>query len=204
MRENGSAGKSNPRRALCRSRRLGHGVTSPFLRGIIIAKRHLGSLPTISWLICFFFLPSFFVCFVCVCFCLALLSASPGSHITTYPFELCAISLLAMRFEDWDVILFPVGRDSKIPFKEFKVACHAAPDLELSHIHGSTGMPVMTCFVPSLPAGTPFQISIHCWRTPDISQFARTYSKHTDLVKFEARILLDGRLLSCVTIPSLY
>ncbi|KAK0648948.1 hypothetical protein B0T16DRAFT_124028 [Cercophora newfieldiana] len=104
-----------------------------------------------------------------------------------------------MRFEDWDVILFPIGRDSKIPFKEFKVACHVVPDLELSHIHGSAGMPVMTCFVPSLPAGTPFQISIHCWRTPDISQFARTYSKHPDLVKFEARILLDGRLLSSTT-----
>jgi hypothetical protein len=103
-----------------------------------------------------------------------------------------------MRFEDWDVILFPVGRDAKIPFKEFKVACHAIQDPELCHIHGSAGMPVMTCFVPSLPAGTPFQISIHCWRKPEISQFTLAYSKHPEFVKFEARILLDGRLLSCV------
>ncbi|KAK0610987.1 hypothetical protein B0T14DRAFT_540224 [Immersiella caudata] len=105
----------------------------------------------------------------------------------------------AMRFEDWDVILFPVGRDAKIPFKEFKVACHAIPDPELCHSHGSAGMPVMTCFVPSLPAGTPFQISIHCWRKPEISQFALTYSKHPDLIRFEARILLDGRLMSSTT-----
>ncbi|KAK4176752.1 hypothetical protein QBC36DRAFT_328540 [Triangularia setosa] len=57
-------------------------------------------------------------------------------------------------------------------------------------------MPVMTCFVPSLPAGSPFQISLHCWRNPEISQFTRTYSKHIELVKYEARILLDGRLVA--------
>lgn len=105
-----------------------------------------------------------------------------------------------MRYDDWDVILFPTGRDAKIPFKEFKVACHAIPDVELSHIHGSAGMsvmmPVMTCFVPSLPAGSSFQISLHCWRNPEISQFTRTYSKHMELVKYEARILLDGRLVA--------
>ncbi|KAJ4291392.1 hypothetical protein N0V88_005985 [Collariella sp. IMI 366227] len=98
-----------------------------------------------------------------------------------------------MRYDDWDVILFPTGRDSKIPFKEFKVACHVVPDVELAHIHGAAGLPVMTCFVPSLPPGTAFQISLHCWRRPDISQFTRSYSKHTELVKFEARILIDGR-----------
>lgn len=105
-----------------------------------------------------------------------------------------------MRYDDWDVILFPTGRDSKIPFKEFKVACHVVPDLELAHIHGAAGVPVMTCFVPSLAAGSGFQISIHCWRRPDLSQFTRTYSKHTDLIKFEARILVDGRLVACVVL----
>ncbi|KAK0625478.1 hypothetical protein B0T17DRAFT_492555 [Bombardia bombarda] len=101
-----------------------------------------------------------------------------------------------MRYDDWDVILFPTGRDSKVPFKEFKVACHVVPDLELGHIHGPLGVPVMTCFVPSLPAGTPFQISIHCWKTPEISQFTKTYSKHADLVKFEARIQVDSRMVA--------
>ncbi|KAK3384852.1 NADH dehydrogenase-like protein [Podospora didyma] len=101
-----------------------------------------------------------------------------------------------MRYEDWDVILFPAGRDSKVPFKEFKVGCHVVPDVELSHIYGSMGMPVMTCFVPSLAAGAPFQISIHSWKNPEISQFTRTYSKHADLVKFEARIMLDGRMVA--------
>ncbi|KAL2176540.1 uncharacterized protein P884DRAFT_225430, partial [Thermothelomyces heterothallicus CBS 202.75] len=101
-----------------------------------------------------------------------------------------------MRYDDWDVILFPAGRDSKIPFKEFRVACHVVPDLELAHIHGAVGIPVMTCFVPSLAPGTAFQISIHCWRKPNLSQFTRAYSKHTELIKFEARILIDGRLVA--------
>ncbi|KAK4124411.1 hypothetical protein N657DRAFT_617574 [Parathielavia appendiculata] len=101
-----------------------------------------------------------------------------------------------MRYDDWDVILFPTGRDAKIPFKEFKVACHVVPDLELAHIHGPVGIPVMTCFVPSLPPGAGFQISLHCWRRPELSQFTRTYSKHTDLIKFETRVLIDGRLVA--------
>lgn len=31
-----------------------------------------------------------------------------------------------MRYEDWDVLLFPYG--SKIPFQEFKVNCYAVHD----------------------------------------------------------------------------
>ncbi|KAK3347388.1 hypothetical protein B0H65DRAFT_147992 [Neurospora tetraspora] len=101
-----------------------------------------------------------------------------------------------MRYDDWDVILFPTGRDGKIPIKEFKVQCHVVPDQELAHMHGQAGLPVMTCFIPSLPAGSPFQISMHAWKTPDISLFTKTYSRHTEFVKFEARIFIDGRLVA--------
>lgn len=101
-----------------------------------------------------------------------------------------------MRYDDWDVILFPSGRDAKIPIKEFKVQCHVVPDQELAHMHGQAGLPVMTCFIPSLPAGSPFQISMHAWKTPDISLFTKTYSRHTEFVKFEARIFIDGRLVA--------
>jgi len=31
-----------------------------------------------------------------------------------------------MRYDDWDVILFP--RDSHVPIQEFKTACYVAPD----------------------------------------------------------------------------
>ena len=31
-----------------------------------------------------------------------------------------------MRYEDWDVLLFPQG--SKVPMKEFKTSCHVVQD----------------------------------------------------------------------------
>ncbi|KAI0114076.1 hypothetical protein GGR51DRAFT_505438 [Nemania sp. FL0031] len=99
-----------------------------------------------------------------------------------------------MRFEDWDVLLFP--KDSKVPLKEFKTNCHVVHDTEFAYTNGSYGLPTMTCFMPNLPPGTPFNISLHSWKTPDVSQFTRNYSKHPELVKFEARVLVDGRLVA--------
>ncbi|KAI2626352.1 hypothetical protein GGS21DRAFT_270265 [Xylaria nigripes] len=99
-----------------------------------------------------------------------------------------------MRFEEWDVLLFP--KDSKVPMKEFKTNCHVVHDSEFAYTNGSFGLPTMTCFMPGLPPGIPFNISLHSWKTPDISQFARNYSKHPELVKFEARVLIDGRLVA--------
>ncbi|KAI4867570.1 hypothetical protein F4820DRAFT_467758 [Hypoxylon rubiginosum] len=99
-----------------------------------------------------------------------------------------------MRFEDWDVLLFP--RDSKIPMKEFKTNCHVVHDTEFAYTHGSFGLPTMTCFMPAMSPSTPFSISLHCWKTPDVSQFTKNYSKHAELVKFEARVLVDGRLVA--------
>ncbi|KAK5991775.1 hypothetical protein PT974_07809 [Cladobotryum mycophilum] len=103
-----------------------------------------------------------------------------------------------MRYEDWDILLFP--RDCKIPIKEFKVACHVVHDTEFSHSHGSYGLPTVCCFVPSLPAGTPFQISIHSWSIPAVSQFTRLYSKYAENVKLEARISFDGRLVASTSL----
>ncbi|KAI1820150.1 hypothetical protein F4861DRAFT_543223 [Xylaria intraflava] len=99
-----------------------------------------------------------------------------------------------MRFEEWDVLLFP--KDSKVPIKEFKTNCHVVHDAEFAYTNGSFGLPTMTCFMPGLPPGTAFNISLHSWKTPDISQFTRGYSKHPELVKFEARVLIDGRLVA--------
>ena len=31
-----------------------------------------------------------------------------------------------MRYEDWDILLFPAG--SRVPFKEFKTVCHVIQD----------------------------------------------------------------------------
>ncbi|KAM3501672.1 hypothetical protein MY10362_005371 [Beauveria mimosiformis] len=99
-----------------------------------------------------------------------------------------------MRYEDWDILLFP--RDSQVPLKEFRVACHVAHDDELSDINGSPGLPIVCCFVPSLPPGAPYKLSIHSWSTPPISQSTRSYGKFADRVVFEVRLFVDGRFVS--------
>ncbi|KAI8723081.1 hypothetical protein NCS52_00163100 [Fusarium sp. LHS14.1] len=103
-----------------------------------------------------------------------------------------------MRYEDWDVLLFP--RDCGIPFREFGVTCEVVQDAEFAHIHGICGLPTVNCFVPSLAPGTPFQISIHSWNTPTISQFTKSYSKHVNDVKFETRLFIDGRLVASTSL----
>ncbi|UKZ66410.1 uncharacterized protein TrAtP1_007584 [Trichoderma atroviride] len=99
-----------------------------------------------------------------------------------------------MRFDDWDILLFP--RDCKVPVKEFKVACHAIHDPEFSNPHGPFGLPTVCGFIPSLAAGTPFQISIHSWSAPSVSQFTRCYSKYGECANFEARVFVDGQLVA--------
>ncbi|KAL7946150.1 hypothetical protein V8C42DRAFT_322610 [Trichoderma barbatum] len=103
-----------------------------------------------------------------------------------------------MRFEDWDILLFP--RDCKVPVKEFKVACHVIHDTEFTSPHGSFGLPTVCCFIPSLASGTPFQISIHSWSSPSVSQFTRCYSKYGDSANFEARVFIDGQLVASATL----
>jgi hypothetical protein len=112
----------------------------------------------------------------------------------------CIVSLpIIMRFHDWDILLFPSNRAAHIPLKEFRVACHVVHENELSHTHGSLGLPTMTCFVPSLSAGTLFYISIHCWDDPNVSRFTSAYSKQPESAQFEARVSIDGHLVAYVS-----
>lgn len=104
-----------------------------------------------------------------------------------------------MRYDNWDVLLFPSDQDARVPLKEFKVNCHVVQDIEFAHTGGSFGQPTMTCFVPSLNPGSHFHVSIHCWDNPTVSKYALNYTKHSELVKFEARILIDGRTVAYVS-----
>ncbi|KAG6008129.1 hypothetical protein E4U43_000212 [Claviceps pusilla] len=99
-----------------------------------------------------------------------------------------------MRYEDWDILLFP--KDCKVPLKEFKVACHVVHDPESRQLSSPFGLPTLCCFVPSLPHGSPFQVSIHSWTAPVVSQFAQSYSQYPENVRFEARLFIDGRLMA--------
>lgn len=55
-------------------------------------------------------------------------------------------------------------------------------------------LPTVTSFIPGLPTGDPFRISLHSWQNPDISRYIQTLKKPTDLVLFEARVFIDGRI----------
>lgn len=68
-----------------------------------------------------------------------------------------------MRFQNWDVLLFPAGDSSEeanhIPLREFRTACYVEHAADGTH----RPTPLLTTFVPSLPRDAPFQISLHSW-----------------------------------------
>ncbi|PQE03403.1 hypothetical protein CJF30_00005492 [Rutstroemia sp. NJR-2017a BBW] len=112
-----------------------------------------------------------------------------------------------MRYQNWDVLMFPQEL-CKIPVQEFKTSCQVIQDPgECSHddtaLHmaqdlverRSLLLPMVTCFIPGLPAGEPFRISIHSWQNPEASRYIHQISsKHVEHVVFEARVYVDGRL----------
>ncbi|OAL70931.1 hypothetical protein A7D00_4593 [Trichophyton violaceum] len=113
-----------------------------------------------------------------------------------------------MRFENWDVLLFPEG--SKVPLQEFKTNCfvtrdHESPYLQAqavlnpgpyysqSGVQGNPGqLPVLTCFLPSLPRDTPFRVSVHSWNRPRPTRIMEGLMQPEDSVMFEVRIFIDG------------
>lgn len=127
-----------------------------------------------------------------------------------------------MRYQNWDVLLFP--GHSRIPIQEFNSACHILLDqgkwtdlpstgwsskstgqLALSKwappedpfvtkYESMTKTPILTCFVPSLSAGTPFRISIHSWEKPSASTILKSRKAHDEPIAFEARVYVDGSL----------
>jgi hypothetical protein len=70
---------------------------------------------------------------------------------------------------------------------------NAAFGSEFAFSHGSFGLPTMTCFIPGLPPGTPFNISLHSWNVPTLSSYTQTYSSHPEHAEIEARVFIDGR-----------
>ncbi|KAJ4113254.1 hypothetical protein NW768_011532 [Fusarium equiseti] len=93
-----------------------------------------------------------------------------------------------MRYKDWDVLLFE--QSSPVPLQEFRVGCYAVEDTESPGPRAS-GIPIVTCFVPSLEPDTPFQISIHSWKQPSVDQ-----PKDEDCPSIGARLFIDGSLVA--------
>ncbi|EEH36475.2 hypothetical protein PAAG_06893 [Paracoccidioides lutzii Pb01] len=109
-----------------------------------------------------------------------------------------------MRFENWDVLLFPEG--SKVPIQEFKTQCFVTRDTESPYMHieplihpqahyaqGAVGYtPILTTFIPSMPRNSPFRVSVHSWQKPIPTRMMEGLMHPEDSVVFEIRAFIDG------------
>jgi hypothetical protein len=59
-------------------------------------------------------------------------------------------------------------------------------------------LPTVTSFIQALPPDEPFRVSVHSWENPEPSRYAHSVTKQPELVMFEARVLVDGRLIGQV------
>ncbi|OAX80777.1 hypothetical protein ACJ72_04885 [Emergomyces africanus] len=118
-----------------------------------------------------------------------------------------------MRFENWDVLLFPEG--SKVPIQEFKTQCLVTRDSESPYMHidsvvqpcssllhpnyaqGVFGYtPILTTFVPSLSHNSPFKVSIHSWKKAAPTRMMESLMQPGDSVVFEMRVFIDGAFIA--------
>lgn len=63
-----------------------------------------------------------------------------------------------------------------------------ADDLEAPGKDSSKVLPTVSTYIPMLVPGTPFQISIHSWTTPEVSGHTETGSQ----AMIEIRLFIDG------------
>ncbi|KAF2820441.1 hypothetical protein CC86DRAFT_305264 [Ophiobolus disseminans] len=90
-----------------------------------------------------------------------------------------------MRYDDWDVILFP--RDSHVPIQEFKTACYTTQDAK------GQQSPTLTCYINSLPPSTPFRISVHSWTTTARpSAIIESRRKPSQKIVYMVQVVVDG------------
>ncbi|KAG8624828.1 hypothetical protein KVT40_007895 [Elsinoe batatas] len=93
--------------------------------------------------------------------------------------------MLNMRYQDWDVLLFPQG--SHIPLQEFRTS----PFLIQEQNHQ---VPHLLTYVPSLPENAPFTISVHSWTFPKLDSAQILQDGHRDdgCPAWGLRVLVDG------------
>ncbi|KAI0579540.1 hypothetical protein TUN199_10079 [Pyrenophora tritici-repentis] len=96
-----------------------------------------------------------------------------------------------MRYDDWDVILFP--KESHVPTQEFKTACYVSPEeFKLPQFHGRP-LPTLTCYISSLPPSTPFRVSIHSWATATkASPIIESRRKANQKIVYSVQVIVDG------------
>ncbi|KAI9682179.1 MAG: hypothetical protein M1817_000233 [Caeruleum heppii] len=119
-----------------------------------------------------------------------------------------------MRYQDWDVLLFAEG--AKAPLQEFKTACHVVQDPESAQLQDQVRhhfpfpidyvipiqLPTVAGFIANLAAGHPFRVSVHHWAKPRPSPAVKELTTTSDVVLWEARVLIDGRCVAWMVFPA--
>lgn len=97
-----------------------------------------------------------------------------------------------MRYQEWDVLLFPAGEQeaTHVPLKEFRTTCHVEAHQENSNHLYTT--PLLTTFVPCLQRGAPFQISIHSWMETASVIAASTDTGFKPRELWQVNVVIDG------------
>ncbi|KAJ4404529.1 hypothetical protein N0V91_005873 [Didymella pomorum] len=93
-----------------------------------------------------------------------------------------------MRYDNWDVILFPEG--SNIPIPEYRTACY------LSRDEGGHELPTLRTYIGSLKPNTPFRISLHHWGPPKLSPLVQEKQRQFRMgATFTVQVIIDGTRL---------
>lgn len=101
----------------------------------------------------------------------------------------------AMRYQDWDVLLFPSDEEAHVPVQEFRTACAA----ELSQ--GSPNpTSLLSTFVPSMQCGSPFHISVHSWAATKSTLGTLPNGLKLDEM-WQVRVVIDGELVGIKLLP---
>lgn len=103
-----------------------------------------------------------------------------------------------MRFQDWDILLFPAGEGAahSIPLQEFRTACYSE-----QHDPNSPYLtPLLTTFVPSLEPGAAFQISLHSW-TKTANVLVRNDKGSKPREVWQVRVVVDGQTVANEHLP---
>ncbi|EXJ92566.1 hypothetical protein A1O3_01118 [Capronia epimyces CBS 606.96] len=111
-----------------------------------------------------------------------------------------------MRYQNWDVLLFPGG--SRVPIQEFDTKCYGleqnfgvstarpATETDRNTFESMTVVPILTSFVASLERGATFRVSIHSWDKPRPSNLLLDYKTPDEPVLFQSRVYIDGVMVA--------
>lgn len=112
-----------------------------------------------------------------------------------------------MRYQNWDVLLFPHG--TNVPLAEFRTNCvfvqagetmGSDPNGRALTLTARSRCPVVVTYVPSLEAGAAFTVSLHSWTPPKLAEkvVLEASGACVNFTAFRVRVVVDGALVSCV------